>query len=99
MSSEPGGGLSARLIGGAAFLFGVAVIAGVLRLAYGLYLDPGVPGPGANVTLTDLGVGFARLLVRIGLLFLGSLCGWFVAGRGIGLYQAGIARGGDPSAR
>lgn len=98
MSSETRGDRLARCVGGAVFLCGLAVIAGVLCLAYGLYLDPGIPAApsasAASPTLTDLGVGFGHLIVRIALLFLGSLCGWFIAGRGIGLYQAGARHGG-----
>ena len=72
--------VAARLIGLATFLGGLAVLVIVLKLGYGLFTDPTL-GQGVKPTETDGSAlvaivrGFAALLVRILLLFLGSVCG------------------------
>jgi len=86
----------AKIIGLGVFVAGLVVIGWVLWLALRLFEDPDLGahavGAGANpATLSAIGVGFGRLLIRIALLFLGSLCGWFIAGRGVGMYLAGRA--------
>lgn len=87
--------LTARLLGVTAFVLGIAIILVVLNLARGLFddhtladrLSGGVP---SHPTLETLGMGVARLIVQIALLFLGSLCGSLIATRGIHLYMSSV---------
>ena len=87
--------LTARLLGVAAFILGIAIILVVLNLARSLFddrtlasrLSGGVP---THPTLETLGMGVARLIVQIALLFLGSLCGSLIATRGIHLYMSSV---------
>ena len=84
----------ARAVGMLVFLAGLGIIGWVLRLALHLYHDPNLGSPvipaGPNTpSLSNVGIGFGRLVVRILLLFLGSICGWFIAGRGVMLYMCG----------
>jgi hypothetical protein len=88
----------ARAVGLVVFLAGLCVIGCVLRLALRLFEDPDlgarIVGHGvAAPAVADIGIGFGRLIMRIVLLLLGSLCGWFIAGRGVGLYLAGCPSG------
>lgn len=87
--------LTARLLGVAAFILGIGIILMVLNMARGLFddgtlatrLSGGAPG---KPTLETLGMGVARLIVQIALLFLGSLCGSLIATRGIHLYMSSV---------
>jgi len=87
--------IAARLIGLATFLGGLAVIGIVLKLGYGLFTDPtlgqGVKPAGADESaLVAIVRGFAALLVRILLLFLGSVCGSLIANKGMHLYVGAL---------
>lgn len=90
------GDLFARVIGFLVFAGGVAIILWVLWLAFALYRDPNLglsraPTPGGvGTTATDLGSAFLRLVFRIALLALGSVCGSLIANKGINLYFAGL---------
>jgi hypothetical protein len=88
--------LFARVTGFLVFLLGIAIIVGVLYLAFEMWRDPNLgigaaarPLPGVTatgLTATDIGIGFGRLILRIGLLFLGSISGSLIANKGIKLY-------------
>jgi hypothetical protein len=87
--------LLARLLGVLTFLTGLAVIGFVLRLAYGLYLDPTLgrglvpPRPG-DAAWTGIVWAFASLLIRVLLLLLGSICGSLIANKGVRLYVGAL---------
>ncbi len=88
--------VTARLLGLATFLGGIAVILIVLKLGYDLFTDPtlgrGVKPTGTDeTTLLAIARGFAALVVRILLLFLGSVCGSLIANKGMHLYVGALA--------
>lgn len=94
MSQGMRGDRVARAIGLIVFLVGLGVILVVLQMALQLFRDPDlgarIGGIGkAAPALSDIAIGFGRLAIRVGLLFLGSQCGWLIAGRGIAMYAAG----------
>ena len=98
MSSRSRGDLFARVIGFLVFALGIGAIVAVLCLAFDMWRDPylGVKLPGAShvaSSLQDLGIGFGQLIVRIALLFLGSVCGSLIANKGINLYFTGLHSG------
>lgn len=89
------GDLFARIIGFLVFILGVAIILGVLWLAFALYKDPnlglGKPGKPSDAKLaTDLGKDFLSLVYKIALLALGSVSGSLIANKGIHLYFAAL---------
>ena len=91
----------AQVVGFLVFIMGLAIIVGVLWAGFDLWRSPtlGVSGPGTvkSPDVTSIGLGFGRLLVRILLLFLGSICGSLIANKGVRLYFAGTAGGtGSP---
>ena len=87
------GDLFARVFGFLITLVGLAVILGVLWLGFGMYKDTnlglGGPSAGPSPNATDLGLGFVKLILRIALLFLGSISGSLIANKGIHLYFTG----------
>lgn len=97
----------ARVVGFLVFVLGLTIILMVVRLGLQMYHDPSLGIVAAQrkadaPAFTEISVGFGRIVTRIVLLFLGSLCGWFIAGRGIHLYLAGIPHShtrdsGDPA--
>lgn len=93
MPSRPRGDLFAKFMGFLVMAAGLAVIAGVLWLAWSLFQDPfqgtRAVDPKKGPDAVEIGMGFGRLLVRIGLLFLASICGSLIANKGIHLYFAG----------
>ncbi|MGC8669156.1 MAG: hypothetical protein ACP5VE_13665 [Chthonomonadales bacterium] len=93
MPSVPRGDLFARLLGVFVFLLGLAVILCVLWLGFRMYSDPNLglrsSKPHSPPDAVDIGTAFLRLVVRIALLFLGSICGSLIANKGIRLYFAG----------
>ncbi len=95
MATTARGDRFARVIGFLVFLLGVAIIIGVLWIAFDLWRNPtmGVSVPrtkgSTGPDLTDIGVGFGRLIAKIVLLFLGSICGSLIANKGIHLYFSG----------
>ncbi len=97
MPSVPRGDLCARLLGIFVFLLGVAVILCVLWLGFRMYADPNLglrsAKPHSPPDAMDIGTAFLRLVVRIALLFLGSICGSLIANKGIRLYFAGAGSG------
>lgn len=93
--SAPRSDLFGRIIGFLVFLGGICIIVFVLMLAFEMFRDPnvGLPPPAASSEKTsavDIGVGFGKLLVRILLLFLGSIGGSLIANRGIQLYFSAL---------
>jgi hypothetical protein len=97
MSASSRGDLFAKAIGFLVMMVGLAVILGVLWLGFGMFKDPqlGVGGAkGVSPTATDLGLGFVVLLVKIALLFLGSISGSLIANKGIHLYFTGAGNHG-----
>jgi hypothetical protein len=97
--------LFARVVGFLVFALGIAIIVGVLYLAFEMWKDPNLgirevalppaastPATGpTGPTATDIGIGFGRLILRIGLLFLGSISGSLIANKGIKLYFSAFA--------
>jgi hypothetical protein len=87
--------LLARLLGLLTFLGGLAVIVFVLKLGYRLFLDPTLgqslkPAGPDESALMALGRSFMALIVRILLLFLGSVCGSLIANKGMRLYVGAL---------
>ncbi len=94
MASSSRGDLFGRVVGFLVFLLGMAVILGVLWMAFGMFQSPDVglkpsAKPGSS-ELTALGVGLVALIIKIVLLFLGSISGSMLMNRGIGLYFAAL---------
>ena len=91
-TESPRGDLFAKVMGFLVMMVGLAVILGVLWLGFGMFKDPnlGMGRPGATApSATDLGTGFVKLLLRLALLFLGSISGSLIANKGIHLYFTG----------
>src|SRR5688572_30679466 len=88
------GDLFAKVIGFLVMMTGLAVILGVLWLGFGMFRDPtlGLGPRTGSPTATDLGVGFVKLVLKIALLFLGSISGSLIANKGIHLYFTGAAQ-------
>ncbi|MBM3494331.1 MAG: hypothetical protein FJX72_08430 [Armatimonadetes bacterium] len=87
--------LLARLLGVLTFVGGLAIIAFVLKLGYGLYTDPTLghglkPAKPTDPVWTGIVGGFVSLVVRILLLFLGSVCGSLIANKGLRLYVGAL---------
>lgn len=94
MAVSSRGDLFARIMGFLVFILGVAIILMTMRMALGLWNDPNLgfkvaPG-GASPALVNVGLGFGRLLIRIILLFLISICGSQIANKGVHLYFTAI---------
>lgn len=94
MVSSSRGDLFGRIVGFLVFALGLGIILEVLYIAFGMFQSPTVlpaaaAKPGAS-ELTALASGFAALLVKIVLLFLGSISGSMLMNRGIGLYFAAL---------
>jgi hypothetical protein len=97
MAGSSRGDLFARVMGFVVFLLGVAIILMVLRLGFQMYEDPRVgisltSRTGASASATEVGASFARLTVRIALLFLGSVSGSLIANKGINMYFSALRR-------
>lgn len=90
MSPSSRGDLFAKVIGFFVMMVGLAVILGVLWLGFGMFKDPNLGmGGEKSPTATDVGMGFVRLVLKIALLFLGSISGSLIANKGIHLYFTG----------
>lgn len=93
MGGSARGYLFRTVLGVVILLAGLAVIGYVLVLGLHMFQDPKL-GLGAASTFgktpsaTDIGVGFGVLIVRIALLFLGSIGGSLIANKGIHLLFA-----------
>ena len=96
MASAPRGDLFARIIGVLVFILGLGVIIVVLMMGFELYRDPdlGIRSTGPTPTAIEIGSSLTRLIFRLLLLFLGSICGSLIANKGIKLYFASL--GGSP---
>ena len=95
------GDLFAKVIGFFVMMVGLAVILGVLWLGFGMFRDQNLglgAGNGPAPTATDLGIGFVKLVLRIALLFLGSISGSLIANKGIHLYFTGAAQAAPAAA-
>lgn len=96
------GDILGRIVGFLVFLLGIAIILVVLRLGFTLFQDPTLSQGSAASTkpsVESLASGFGALLIRIALLFLGSISGSLIANKGINLYFAslpGAAQKGSP---
>ena len=99
MSPQVRGDLFAKIVGFFVMMVGLAVILGVLWLAFGMFKDPnmGLGAGAASKTATELGAGIVRLVFRLALLFLGSISGSLIANKGIHLYFTGAAHGSGPT--
>ncbi len=85
------GDIFGRVMGALVMLGGLAVIFTVLWLAFRMFDDPNLGlGAAKNTTASDVGIGFGKLILRIALLFLGSISGSMIASKGINLYFASI---------
>ncbi|MEP6757512.1 MAG: hypothetical protein ABJA67_18570 [Chthonomonadales bacterium] len=85
----------AQVMGFLVFLTGVGVILTVLFLALEMFRDEKLgikTTSGPTISATDLGVGFGVLILKIALLFLGSISGSLIANKGIQLYFTGAGR-------
>ena len=84
-----------QVIGILVFLLGIGVIVFVLIQAFHLYQNPtaGISGGTVvNPSAVQIGRDFVGLIVRIALLFLGSISGSLIANKGINLYFSALRR-------
>ena len=82
----------AQVMGFLVFLVGLGVILSVLYLALKMFQDDKLgihASSGPSISATDLGVGFGALVLKIALLFLGSISGSLISNKGIQLYFTG----------
>ena len=83
---------SGRIVGMIVFLVGIAVLLFVLITAYQMFSAPASDlfqtgsGTASSPTAVGLGSSIAVVLVKIGLLFVMTLAGSLLAGKGIQLY-------------
>src|ERR1041385_8087344 len=85
----------AQITGILVFLLGLAIILFVLRLGFDMYNDPAASLQAfqkAGTKAPDIGMAFAGLILRIGLLFFGSVSGSLIANKGINLYFTSLRR-------
>lgn len=99
MASRQKPDTTARVLGALVFLLGVGAIVIVLVLAYELFLHPNLGqatggAPGGETTFMTLASGFGELLVRILLLFVGSVSGSLIATKGVRMYSAALTGSG-----
>lgn len=94
MSLSSRGDLFARVVGFLVFLIGVAIILGVVWFAFEMFTDPNLgriaANPKGEISVAEVASGFGRLIFRIALLFLASICGSLVANKGINLYFSAL---------
>src|SRR2546429_7242199 len=91
----PGSARLAQAMGFLVFLFGIGIIVFVLIQAFHLYQNPTLAVSGGNVvnpSAVQTGVDLIGLIVRIALLFLGSISGSLIANKGINLYFTALRR-------
>jgi hypothetical protein len=97
MSSASRGDLFARIVGFLVFCIGITIILGVVGLAFRMFIDPNLgrvaTNPKGEISVAEVGSGFGRLVFRIVLLFLASLCGSLIANKGINLYFSALQNG------
>ena len=92
--SAPRHDLTGRVIGLLLCLAGVAIIGGVIYLAYGLYKDPNLaklpaaPQGQSGIPITDVGSVFMGLIFRVMLLAIMSVSGSLIANKGIHMFLA-----------
>ena len=82
----------AQVMGFLVFLVGLGVILSVLYFALEMFRDEKLglrATSGPSISATDLGVGFGVLILKIALLFLGSISGSLISNKGIQLYFTG----------
>jgi hypothetical protein len=85
----------AQAVGVLLILAGISLIAFVLLQAFHLYQDPsgGITGGKAvNPSTEQIGAQLIGLVVKIALLFLGSITGSLIANKGINLYFSALRR-------
>ena len=93
--SSAGANRFAQVMGILFFLFGIGIIVFVLLQAFQLYQDPtgGVSGGRVvNPSAEQIGKDLIGLIVKIALLFLGSISGSLIANKGINLYFSALRR-------
>ena len=98
-SQRSSGHLLGQFLGALVMLAGIAIICGVLWLAFGMFRDPNLglgPSTVKPLTATDIGVRFIGLIMRIALLFLGSISGSLIGNKGIRLFFASLPGGERP---
>src|ERR1051325_4647849 len=81
---RPGRNWFAQITGILVFLLGLAIILFVLRLGFDMYNDPAASLQAfqkAGTKAPDIGMAFAGLILRIGLLFFGSVSGSLIANK------------------
>ncbi len=82
----------AQSMGFCAFALGLGIIVEVLWIALQMFNDRNLgfhPVTPAGPTVAEIGVGFGVLVLKIALLFLGSLSGSLIANKGVKLYFSG----------
>ncbi len=85
----------AQIVGILVFVLGVAIILYVLRLGFEMYNDPAASLRAFQTVGSknaDIGMAFAGLVLRIALLFFGSISGSLIANKGINLYFTALRR-------
>ncbi len=92
MAPTPRGDLFARTIGFLVFVLGLSIIIAVLMMGFDLYRDPnlGIRSTGPTPTATEIGSSLARIVLKLLLLFLGSISGSLIANKGVKLYFASL---------
>jgi hypothetical protein len=85
----------AQITGILVFLLGVAIILYVLRLGFDMYSDPGTSLQAfqqVGKKEPNISLAFAGLVLRLALLFFGSISGSLIANKGINLYFTSLRR-------
>ncbi len=85
----------AQIVGILVFGLGVLIILYVLKLGFEMYNDPAASLRAFQTVGSknaDIGMAFAGLVLRIALLFFGSISGSLIANKGINLYFTALRR-------
>jgi hypothetical protein len=85
----------AQITGILVFILGVAIILYVLHLGFDMYSDPSaslLAFQKAGVKDPNIAMAFAGLVLRLALLFFGSISGSLIANKGINLYFTSLRR-------
>ncbi|MBA3724990.1 MAG: hypothetical protein H0W86_00725 [Armatimonadetes bacterium] len=80
------------VLGALIFLFGIGLLVFTFLEAAKMFAIPAKDALGAKKDITEIGVSFGHVLLRIGLLLVMSIVGSIVSGKGIRMYLAARAR-------
>lgn len=80
------------VIGALTFLFGIGLLVFTFVQASNMFSTPPPSVVGATKDITEIGLSFGHVLLRIGLLLVMCIVGSIISGKGVRMYLAARAR-------